>query len=227
MSKLQLQAKKVKAKFESLGLKDAPTIHCKNQIGNLSENVKDYLEKNEVWMIIMGTKRTDGFLNHFLFGSQTEMIVDTASCPVLLISDQTEYQDFKKIVFASAEFDSEDFKALNYIADLANPFKSEIIITHIDPIKKKEEERVEIPKEIYLSWSEMKYKNVSFHDIKSDDITESIKKFAQIEAIDVISLIYRKHTFFDQLFKESTIRKMLDYDKVPLLVFPKNYFDKD
>jgi len=227
MAKLQLQAKKVKAKFEALGLKDEPTIHCKNQIGNLSENVKDYLEKNEVWMIIMGTKRTDGFLNHFLFGSQTEMIVDTASCPVLLISDQTEYQDFKKIVFASAEFDSEDFKALNYIADLANPFKSEIIITHIDPIKKKEEERVEIPKEIYLSWSEMKYKNVSFHDIKSDDITESIKKFAQIEAIDVISLIYRKHTFFDQLFKESTIRKMLDYDKVPLLVFPKNYFDKD
>ena len=227
MAKLQLQAKKVKDKFEYGEFKNGPTIECKNQIGNLSENVKDYLKKNEVWMIMMGTKRTDGFLNHFLFGSETEMIVESANCPVLLISDQTEYHDLNKIVFASAAFDEEDFKALNYIADLATPYKSTIIITHIDPVKKKEEEKVEIPKEIYLSWSEMKYKNVTFHDIKSDDITESIKKFAQIEAIDVITLIYRKHTFFDQLFKENTIRKMLDYEKVPLLVFPKDYFEKD
>ncbi len=225
MNKLRVLAEKVKHKYSYLELPQVPIIHCENEIGNLSENVKEFLEKREIWMIIMGSKRTDGILNHFIVGSDTKMVIETANCPVLLISEKTEFKDLKKIAFASAGFDEEDFKALNFIADLANPSNAEIIITHISTKNKKEKVNLEIPREIYISWSEMKYKNVSFHDIKSDEVSESIKKFSLIENVDMITLIYRKHTFFELLFSESTIRKMLKFDVVPLLIFPKNYFE--
>jgi nucleotide-binding universal stress UspA family protein len=224
MKRLRFQADIVKEKFENIRSNKPPIILCENQIGNLSDNVKNLLDNREISMIVMGSKRTDAFLDHFLFGSETKRVIESADVPVMFVSEKTDYKDFKKIAFASAGFDKEDFKALNFITKLATPFNAQIIITHITP-KKEEVLAGEVPKEIYLSWSEMEYENIAFYDVKSDDVSASIKKFSEIADIDLITLIYRKHKFFEQLFGESTIREMLKYDKVPLLIFPEKYFD--
>jgi len=222
LKQLALQTEKIKEKCDPLITGRKPVIHCENELGNLAENTKEFLNKKDIWLIIMGSKRTDGIVRKMLFGSDTKAVIENTTCPVLLVSEKTNYENIKKIVFASAGFDKEDFKALNFLTALAEPFGSEIVITHISPKTKKEQEHEnKVPKEVYMAWSEMKYPKVTFKDIKSDEVAKSIKKFTQIENMDMITLIYRKHTFFDQLFHESNFDKLLNYDKVPLLIFPE------
>ena len=221
LKQLKIQSEKIKEKCEPLISGKAPTILIENDLGNVAENTKEMIIKKDIWLIVMGNKRTDGLINRMVYGSDTKMVIENSTCPVMLISEKTTFKALKRIVFTSAGFDKEDFKALNFLTDLAKPFESEIVITHISPKKKKEEEKNDkVPKEVYLAWSELKYQKVTFKDIRSDDVAKSVKRYTEIEDMDLITLIYRKHKFFDQLFHESNFDHLLNYDKVPLLVFP-------
>ena len=223
LKELTDQATRIKEKCDPLIRGRKPIIHCENELGNLAENTKEFLLKRDIWLIIMGSKRIDGIVRKMIFKSDTKLVIENSTCPVLLVSEKTNFENIKKIVFASAGFDQEDFKALNFLTELAKPFESEIVITHISPKSKKEQEtETKVSKEVYFAWSEMKYPKVIFKDIKSDDVSKSIKKFTQIEHIDLIALIYRKHSFFDQLFNEHHFNQLFDYDKVPVLVFPES-----
>lgn len=223
MKKLKFQAEKVKEKFAHTKAKHIPQIKCENEIGDLGNNIHSYLEKKNIWMIIMGDKRADGFLNHLIYTSDTREVISNAKCPIMLVPQNAEFTGFKKLVFTSAEFDQNDLKTLGFLAELADPFKSEIIVTHVSPKHKKEEELDKMPKDIYAAWSEMKYKKLSFHEMKSEDVTEAIMKYAHLEDIDLITLIHKKYPFFEDLFHTSTTKKMLDYHKIPLLVFPPDF----
>jgi nucleotide-binding universal stress UspA family protein len=224
LKQLKIQSEKIKEKCEPLISGKAPTIQIENDLGNVAENTKEMIIKKDIWLIVMGNKRTDGLINKMVYGSDTKMVIENSTCPVMLISEKTTFKALKRIVFTSAGFDKEDFKALNFLTDLAKPFESEIVITHISPKKKKEEEKNDkVPKEVYLAWSELKYHKVTFKDIRSDDVAKSVKRYTEIENMDLITLIYRKHKFFDQLFHESNFDHLLNYDKVPLLVFPSTH----
>jgi nucleotide-binding universal stress UspA family protein len=221
LKQLKLQAAQIKEKCEHQIYGKTPTIHLQNDLGNVAQNIKELVEKQDVWLIIMGNKRNEGLLDKLIYGNDTKMVIENASCPVMLISEKTTFDDLNKIVFTSAGFDKEDFKALNFLTELAKPFDSEIVITHILPKTDKEEiQNYKVPKEVYLAWSEFKYQKVTFKDIRSDDVAKSVERFTEIENMDLITLIYRKHKFFDQLFHESNFKHLLNYDKVPLLVFP-------
>ena len=223
MKKLKFQAEKVKEKFGHSKTKHVPTIKCENEIGDLGDSIQKILDKKDIWMVVMGDKRTDGFFNHLLYTSDTKEVVAKANCPVMLIPVHANFTGFKKLVFTSAAFDQNDLKTLDFLTELANPFKSEIIVTHVSPKHEKGKETENVLKEVYSSWSAMKYKKLSFHDIKSEDVTESIMKYAHVEDIDLITLIHKKYPFFEDLFHTSTTKKMLDYHKIPLLVFPPNF----
>ena len=68
--------------------------------GNLIKNIQDIVKTKEIDMIVMGSHGTSG-KSEFFIGSNTQKVVRTVHCPVLVLKEPLKKVDFDKIVYAS------------------------------------------------------------------------------------------------------------------------------
>jgi nucleotide-binding universal stress UspA family protein len=106
LEKIKSDAQKRMEEFLSK-VKHPNKIETIVEIGNVYQGITDHLEKEEVDLIVMGTKGSSGF-KEFFIGSNTEKVVRTASCPVIAIREPAKLKDLKNIVFATTGHEVEE-----------------------------------------------------------------------------------------------------------------------
>ena len=65
-----------------------PPIRLLNEPGKLGDKVHEITMRKDIWMIVMGDKSKEGPVSRFIFGSNSNAVIDNASCPVLLIPEK-------------------------------------------------------------------------------------------------------------------------------------------
>ncbi|MEJ6980395.1 universal stress protein [Pedobacter sp. P351] len=200
-----------------------PSVRCQNGMGDLAENVRDVLNKENIWMIIMGDKREEGLFTHLLYVSGASEVLKVATCPVLMIPEKFSFHNLDRVALALASFDQADFWALKYVTQMALPFDSEVIVIHVSAKKAHEKEGNRVLEEFYHQSGSIDYDKISFHDIQGDDITKSLVNFEQIAGLDMLAVVHKKHPFYEELFHTSTTKQLMGYHSIPLLVFPPAY----
>lgn len=220
LEELSIFADKQFKKFKTAGNEYTPTYRCENDPGNLAENVEKLLDKENIWMIVMGDKRNDSFLSEILLGSDVEQVINVANCPVLIMPKRVDFHQIRKVALALDKF---EIKALNFLVEMAEPFDAEIVVAHVSSKYTMDIGDNELLEDFNIRRADLKYEKITFYNMKGDNVTKSLVKFELAAQLDIVAIIKRKHPLYEQLFHEGTTKKMMNYHNIALLVFPPAY----
>jgi len=104
--------------------------------GGILENVREAIEKNNIDLVVLGTRGRTG-LGKIVLGSVAEEIFRTATCPVLTVgphADAARGSDgqVREILYAT-DFSSESKTAAEYAASMAQEFQARLVLLHVVP----------------------------------------------------------------------------------------------
>jgi nucleotide-binding universal stress UspA family protein len=200
---------------EKFGNETLPRITCTSAPGNLA----DTIENLDPWLMVMGGKSRVSALSEFVFGSNTSVIMDRASCPVLIVPEKAQLNPFKKIVFASALSPAEK-GAMLFVEEFGSILNAQITVLHVSD-KQTEEENPDEQSIYYNGLVSGNQPAVQYTDVRGADIAEAINDYARHEAIDLIAIAHAKRSFFGQLFHKSVGKNMVNYQDLPVLILHK------
>lgn len=216
--KLENLTKKLVTKSQALDDESfSPVINYLNEIGSITGNVPNLLARRKIWMIIMGDKSKEGMLDRFILGSDTYYIVEKSKCPVILVPENVYLTPLKKIAFATDLFDP-DYNVLEFVADFARHFEAEITVIHVTA--KSKENNAETAAKFEEMKARVDYPNMLYEEIRGEKIAKALAEFSQIEHVDMLVMIHKHRPFFERIFHASKTKELMNYHKVPLMIFP-------
>ena len=183
------------------------------------EEIISYSKKMKPTAIVMGTRGKNA-KDLDLIGSVTAEVMDGCRTPIFAIPEDSKVRnlsEIKRIVFLT-NFQAREFKALDIMMNLLEPYQIEIILAHI---AKKED----VWNEIKLSGFKNKLSKlypllkIGYMLIdQSDSLEETLEKHVEENDIDMISLSSSRRNIFARMFNPGIARKMLFHSDTPLLV---------
>jgi nucleotide-binding universal stress UspA family protein len=189
-------------------------IECDCRQGFPVEEINDFAEENKADLIVMGMEGT-GYLTEKLIGSITTSLIKKAKCPVLAIDKLVRFREIKNIVLA-CDYTKTNKTVLAPLKELAQLLKSHVYILNVVP---ELESVAALTKAIEGIKLDHALENVvhTFHYSRHENITEGINDFVNEKKIDMVVMIPRAHSLFQNLFHESNTKRMAFHTKVPLL----------
>jgi nucleotide-binding universal stress UspA family protein len=198
-----------------------PTIDLLPIIGTLPKTVSKLIATYEADLVVMGSRRCNR-IDRFLSGSRTHQLLDAVSCPVLLIPEGAMFKNINVIVYAT-DLTFNNQNVMNYLVDIAQPFKASIIVNYISPVGKP----ITIAeKASRLSLSVPPDKDhfpIIYHNMKGYGIKADLVEMTRQENADILTLVHKQYDFFEKLFHASMSKQMADSAIVPLLILPHAY----
>lgn len=192
------------------------TIITHSAFNILVDEVASMVANENADMIIMGTQGATGAKEIFL-GTHTVHVIKKATCPVIAIPADFEFETPKEILFPTdfeVEYSEEQFTAL---LDLAELHKSRIQVIHIssgyDLTEFQEQNKAKLEQLLE------KTPNL-FHDLPSQEIITGINNFQLKNKMNMLAMIQNKHTFLESLFIEPVIKKIGFHVSIPFMVIP-------
>jgi nucleotide-binding universal stress UspA family protein len=192
------------------------TIITHSAFNILVDEVASMVANENADMVIMGTQGATGAKEIFL-GTHTVHVIKKATCPVIAIPADFEYETPKEILFPTdfeVEYSEDQLTAL---LDLAELHKSRIQVIHIssgyDLTDYQEQNKAKLEKILE------KTPNM-FHDLPSQEIITGINNFQLKNKMNMLAMIQNKHTFLESLFIEPVIKKIGFHVSIPFMVIP-------
>lgn len=192
------------------------TIMTHSAFNILVDEVASMVANEEADMVVMGTQGATGAKEIFL-GTHTVHVIKKATCPVIAIPADFEYEIPKEILFPTdyeVEYSEEQLRTL---FDLAELHKSRIQVIHIssgyDLTEFQEQNKAKLEKLIANTPH-------LFHDLPSQEIITGINNFQLKNKMNMLAMIQNKHTFLESLFIEPVIKKIGFHVSIPFMVIP-------
>ncbi|MFN6945664.1 MAG: universal stress protein [Cytophagaceae bacterium] len=216
MNEMEKLAKEKLAKLADQIKKQANNLDTINIVrrGFTVENILNILEEEHIDLVVMGTKGAGG-IKEVIMGSNTADVIERASCPVLAVPEQAQYNGLKKIIYA-VDHNHIDCDSIEVIVRIAQVFEAELRLLSISKDDETEKLKQQLKNEIL---KKINYPQTFLHIIDSDKVLDGINEFAEKEQIDLLVMATRKRHLIEKMFKVSLTRKMAFHGKLPLLAF--------
>jgi nucleotide-binding universal stress UspA family protein len=197
-----------------------PSVSFGCSVGSLGENVKELLLQNDIELIVMGAS-SERTLDHILNGSDTSSVIDNANRPIIVIPPASSFDKIDKITFAT-DFNDSDVAAINYMARLGTTFKFQLDVVHVDPLDKKGYIHDQKEEDFKYAVDRLNYAGLTYNAIKGRDVVKRLLRLCDESASGMLTVVYYHHSFFVRMLHQSTAKKVLSYQKVPLMIIPSN-----
>ncbi|MEO1033619.1 MAG: universal stress protein [Bacteroidota bacterium] len=184
----------------------------------LTEDIEALINKHKIDFIIMGTKGASG-VKGVLFGSNTIHVIKNATCPVLAVPSDFDFETPYELLFPSdyeVAFKEHHIKPVIAIAQCYN-VRVNILHVHYGEQLTKEQEQNRSKLEAY-------FEDIAhlFHNIKNQSVPEAIDKFQLKTRISMLVMLNNKRSFFENLFFKSNLNQIGFHLKVPFMVIPSS-----
>ncbi|MDN6279833.1 MAG: universal stress protein [Psychroflexus sp.] len=100
------------------------------EVGSTTFAIEEVVKRNDVDLIVMGSNGVSG-IEEVMIGSNTEKVVRNSEIPVLVIKQDIEKIDFKKVLFAT-NFELENVTAYNKAKSFADSFNAQLKMVYIN-----------------------------------------------------------------------------------------------
>jgi len=199
-----------KVEYEMLSLEGEP-----------EEIILKTIQDLQIDLVIMGMKGSTN-LAGIIFGSTTISILENSSCPIIVVPEDAEISEIKKITYATA-YNFSDIEALEKVVEIAGPFNAQINVLHICH-ESQSAENDKKAMEIFMEEVKRKitYGNISFQLISGKDIENVLEEYVEENNTDMLVMSAHHRDFFDKLFKKSITKHMVYHSSIPLMVFHYN-----
>jgi nucleotide-binding universal stress UspA family protein len=214
----RLEAEKKKIEDEFQNSKHTFIVHTAFNI--LVDEVWETVKNEKGDLVIMGTQGATG-AKEILLGSHTVHVIKKATCPVIAIPSQFEYENPSEILFPTDYEVNYQEKQLKILLDIAKTHISSIEVIHVssgydlteNQLKNKQKLDAILGKTAHL-----------FHDLPNQGVIEGINTIRMKKRMNLLVMIQNKHTFLERLFIEPIIKKIGFHVTIPFMVIP--YFEK-
>lgn len=204
-----------------------PGISCKTSV-SVGEAVEEILTATKAInadLIIMGTLGASN-LARTLFGSNTASVIEKSTCPVLCIPAGSSFKVPKRILFAT-NFSYDDIQGVIKLVSIARPFKSEIMVGHIDTLTEEDGEEASMQKFVKEVELATNYPNFTQKIVSDHNVSMGLDLIIQEYEVDVVALSTHKRNFFEKFYNPSLTKKISLYSNIPILVFQNPLDDED
>jgi len=198
-----------------------PLMTIESEAGPLNEVLANIIGRQQVMLVVMGMSGVKG-IDHFLFGSHTKELIESAKFPLLLVPPKAKFNGLTKIVFAS-DLHRGDSVPFSFLAEFGRFFQAELVVAHITHQKQDDPELTDkIRNFMAMLTDKTQYPELSYSHIDSLDTDHGLDWLAEHDFNDMVAIVHRKHSLWYKLFKGSHTRKLAEHIQIPLLVFPEN-----
>lgn len=185
----------------------------------LLEAVRDVINKNNIDIIVMGTKGATGN-KKLIYGSNAILIMEKVqNCPVLTIPEEARYKKISEIIFPTDYKTNFKGKEVQRLVKIARINDAAIRIVHVsvnDTLDEEQESNKKLLEEYFNGLTH------TSHIIKSKDVQASISEFIESRNGDMITFVNRKHSFLTNMFAKPLVQKLGLYSKIPILVLHRS-----
>jgi len=183
---------------------------------NPFEGIRNYTQKNDINLIVMGSKGVSDF-EEMIIGSNTEKVVRTSNIPVVVVKTDNDKFKFKKLVFAS-NFDDENKAAFVDFLAFAKKFNSQIHLLKINTISNFESSYTTHKKiKDFVKGFNLKRKTITIYNDAS--VVKGIINFAKEIDADVIALTTHGRSGLSSLFNGSIAKSVSKNVLRPVITF--------
>lgn len=217
MDDLEKDSREALAKVKSKLLAQHPglNIDCVCECGLVVDELEDYLKKNNVDMIVMGTQGV-GYLSEKLLGSVTTSLMQKVNVPVLIIDREVKYKPVSKIAIA-CDYKEVGMETLKPVKKLAQLFTSKVYVVNV--IKEEAEiipstDQAAVGVKIDHMLENIEH---SFHYAQNNDVVAGLNNFVQEHGIDLIVMMPREHSPIRNFFHEPDTKRMAFHTHTPFL----------
>lgn len=203
----------LKAEMEQKGIGQ---IECINEVGDdLIDSLGRLAYQKTAELIIMGITEKDDWRQIFS-GSNSLKMAAANVCPVMIIPKDASYKGMNNIALTSDFQDVEANTPALAIKTVLELFQAKLHIVNVDNqhYVTLTDEFLQERAKMLAMFSEF---NPEFYFIGMNDFVEAIEQFSIDHQIDLIIIIPKNHSFFNNLFSSSHTRKLAYQSKLPLL----------
>jgi nucleotide-binding universal stress UspA family protein len=170
--------------------------------------------------VFMGRKGNSTNKNTFMGSNTLNLIKNMPLCPIIIVPKNFEFNGLNQIAFASDLKHRFQPVELLPLVELSILWNSELLIEHI----KKEKKLSKVQKDNKQLLSELlKELPSTFEDIEAfSPLPHVLNQLAVInQNIGLLALMNGKYGFFQELFHEDVIKKVIPSIGIPLLILPE------
>lgn len=183
--------------------------------GKLKDAISTYLEDHQVDLVVMGSHGAGG-KQEFFIGSNTQKVIRTIHCPVLVIKEALEDIDFNKVVFAS-NFNTNEKEAFLRFKSFVKHFIPEIhlVMVHTSSLF---DPPYTLSQAVMNDFKELSQPFACHTHIYRDfTIEKGIRGFAEDIGAKLIGISNSNRHPIKRMFIGSNVEALVNHSRVPVL----------
>ncbi len=179
----------------------------------LSDNIEDICERTQADLVVMGITGGSGL--DVLIGSNTVSVADHSKIPVLIIPTTTTFKPIQNVVLVCDFKNIAETMPVAAIKNLLDETMAKLHVLNIDHHNKNY--TVNTPHESFVLDELLKGYNPQYHYVDSKSFADATNDFVDVNHVDMIITIPKKHGFFENIFRTSHTKQLAFHTHVPLL----------
>jgi nucleotide-binding universal stress UspA family protein len=176
--------------------------------GSFKKEIKTFIQHHQVKLVVMGLAEKNRFYKS-VYGSHGVDIAGKLEAPVIIVPEQFKKHTLSHVALAVDNSDKLHLSSLKEFEGLIKAFKPKVNVLHC---RTKEELFEPVKKNIKLN-----NLNYPVEVVPAKSLENGIEKFSAKQAIDLVTIISKKHSLFYNLFAETNTRNIAFNTKVPVM----------
>jgi len=193
------------------------TVEITTALGNEVSVVDEMLASGEIQMMAVENTASKGF---WWKDTLVQDMVRNIECPVWVLPENSEYQPFQKIIYAT-DYHEEDIPTLQKLLDLTHGLSPDILALHITD-NADFEERVKTAGFQKMLETKTAYNHISAKALvekNGENLVHLIDSYATMNRTDLIVVLKENKSFLDRIFNPSAAEQIIKATNIPVLVY--------
>ncbi|MGC4035539.1 MAG: universal stress protein [Chitinophagaceae bacterium] len=186
-------------------------VNTELRIGDIVTELEEFGQKVQPFAIIMGSNWHSG-IDQALFGSITLKSIRHITTSIIAVPPAAKFKEIKKVGFACDYKKVVETTPIITIKELVETFNAELHIINVN-----KETHTAATKETSLVQNAFRDISPSYHFIKDETVEDGVSNFAEINQIDLLVAIPKKHNLWDSLFHKSATKQLVFHSHIPVL----------
>lgn len=190
------------------------TVYTKSVFGLLVDAVNDIVEKENIDIVVMGTKGKTAD-KKMTFGSHTVQVMKYVRCPVLAIPEVYKDVHPKEILFPSDFQVPHRRRELKLLSTIAKGFAAKIHLLYVsdqENLSRRQNDNKEFIAVL------MENNRLFSEQISGSDITDSINSYLKKNPMDMLVMVNTRQSYLENILYQSTIERIGLHIDIPFLV---------
>jgi nucleotide-binding universal stress UspA family protein len=173
--------------------------------GSIDTVLSDFCDDHHIDFIVMGTTGASGWEGK-LFGSNTANLIGSVKCPIIAVPIESAITKPCNIVISTDLKTANNAEVYAPVKLFANVLGSTVRFVHITT-KESAQDLRSIEKDFG--------NEVDF--VYEDDVEEGLEFYLNMNKVDLLVLVAKKHGFFERLFNPSVSKKLAKELKISMM----------